>query len=124
MVGLFVSLSVSVRERTREVGTLRAMGMHRRAVVGLFVLEGLLLGLLASTTGALVASLLGLLLRGTITLPAQIASLFFSDTLPLEPHLSAAVLAVVLVTLGAVLASIIPAARAASLSPRSAMESL
>jgi putative ABC transport system permease protein len=124
MVGLFVSLSVSVRERTREIGTLRAMGMHRRAVVGLFVLEGLLLGLLASTTGALVASLLGLLLRGTITLPEQIASLFFSDTLPLEPHLPAAVLAVVLVTLGAVLASIIPAARAATLSPRSAMESL
>lgn len=124
MVGLFVSLNVSVRERTREVGTLRAMGMHRRSVVGLFVLEGLSMGLLGSGTGALVASLLGVLLRGAIPLPQQMASLFFSATLPLEPHLPGALLAVLLVTLGAVLASIIPAARAASLSPRSAMESL
>ena len=124
MVGLFVSLSVSVRERTREIGTLRAMGMHRRSVVGLFVLEGLLLGLLASAAGAVGASLLCLLLRGTVALPAPIASLFFSETLPLEPHLPAVVLAVLVVTVGAVLASIVPAARAAALSPRSAMESL
>ena len=56
MVGLFVSLNVAVRERTREIGTLRAMGMHRPSVVGMFVLEGLLLGLTASSTGAGVAS--------------------------------------------------------------------
>ena len=124
MVGLFISLSVSVRERTREIGTLRAMGMHRRSVVGLFVLEGLALGLLASVSGALVASLLSLLLRGHLPLPEQMASLFFSDTLPLQPQLPAVLIAVVCVTLGAVLASIIPAARAAALSPRSAMESL
>jgi putative ABC transport system permease protein len=124
MVGLFVSLSVSVRERTREIGTLRAMGMHRRSLVGLFVLEGLLMGLLGSAAGALVASLLGVLLRGAIPLPEQMASLFFSDTLPLAPHPPGAVLAVLLVTLGAVFASIIPAARAAALPPRSAMESL
>ena len=124
MVGLFVSLSVSVRERTREIGTLRAMGMHRRSVVGLFLLEGLLMGLLASATGAAVSALLSVLLRGAIPLPTQMAKLFFSSTLPLEPHLPGAVLAVVLVSLGACLASIIPAARAAALSPRSAMESL
>ena len=124
MVGLFVSLNVSVRERTREIGTLRAMGMHRRSVVGLFLLEGLLMGLLASATGAAVSALLSVLLRGAIPLPTQMAKLFFSGTLPLEPHLPGAVLAVVLVSLGACLASLIPAARAAALSPRSAMESL
>lgn len=124
MVGLFVSLSVSVRERTREIGTLRAMGMHRRSVVGLFMLEGLLMGLLSSAAGALLASLLCVLLRGALPLPGEMANLFFSDTLPLEPHAPGAVLAVLLVTLGAVLASIIPAARAAALPPRSAMESL
>ncbi len=51
MVGLFVSLSVAVRERTREIGTLRALGMQRPSVVGMFVLEGLLLGLTASSLG-------------------------------------------------------------------------
>jgi putative ABC transport system permease protein len=89
MVGLFVSLNVAVRERTREIGTLRAMGMHRTSVVGMFV-----------------------------------SNFFFSGTLPLEPRPLEAALAVLLITLGSVAASILPAARAASLPPRSAMESL
>jgi putative ABC transport system permease protein len=124
VVGLFVSLNVAVRERTREIGTLRAMGMQRPAVVGMFVLEGLLLGLVASSLGAGLAAAACTLLQGSVTLPEALAGFLFSGTLPLEPHLSQAVSAVVLVTVGAGLASILPAARAASLPPRSAMESL
>lgn len=124
VVGLFISLSVSVRERTREIGTLRALGMHRRSVVGLFMLEGLLLGLLASAVGAAGASALCLLLRGFISLPTSVAYFFFSGTLPLQPTLPQALGVVLVLTLGAVLASLVPAARASALSPRSAMESL
>ncbi|QRN95013.1 ABC transporter permease [Archangium violaceum] len=124
IVGLFVSLNVAVRERTREIGTLRAMGMQRTSVVGLFVLEGLLLGLTASFVGAFVATALCALLQGALSLPEAMASLFFSGTLPLEPRLGEALFAVLLVTFGAGVASILPAARAAALPPRSAMESL
>lgn len=124
MVGLFVSLNVAVRERTREIGTLRAMGMHRTSVVGMFVLEALLLGLTASTTGAAVASALCVLLRDVLPLPEALSNFFFSGTLPLEPRPLEAAVAVLLITLGSVVASILPAARAASLPPRSAMESL
>lgn len=124
MVGLFVSLNVAVRERTREIGTLRALGMHRTSVVVLFVLEGLLLGLMASAMGAGLAVAGCVFLQGSIPLPEAVASLFFSGTLPLAPLVGDAVLAVLLVTGGAGLASIIPAARAAALSPRSAMEAL
>lgn len=42
---------MSVMDRVREVGTLLAIGMRRRRVVGLFVLEGLLLGLVGSALG-------------------------------------------------------------------------
>lgn len=124
MVGLFVALNVAVRERTREIGTLRAMGMHRTSVVGMFLLEGLLLGLLASATGACAAVALCTLLQEAVTLPEAVSSLFFSGTLPLQPSLGEVVFAVFLITLGSALASLVPAARAASLSPRSAMESL
>ncbi|OJT18523.1 permease [Archangium sp. Cb G35] len=124
LVGLFVSLNVAVRERTREIGTLRAMGMQRPAVVGMFVLEGLLLGLVASSLGAALAAAVCTLLQGAVSLPEALAGFLFSGTLPLEPHLSQSVSAVVLVTVAAGLASILPAARAASLPPRSAMESL
>ena len=123
-VGLFTALSVAVRERTREIGTLRAMGMQRPAVVGLFMLEGLLLGLLGSLTGAGAAVALCSLLRGAVPLPGPLMDFFFSTTLPLEPSLGAAALAVGLVTAAAGLAALVPAFRAASLSPRSAMEAL
>ncbi|MBU8894129.1 FtsX-like permease family protein [Corallococcus sp. M34] len=123
-VGLFVSLSVAVRERQREIGTLRAMGMQRGAVVTAFVLEGLVLGLLASSLGAGAAAGLGVLLRDVLPLPDALATVFFSGTLPLAPALAHALVAVLVVTLGAGLASILPALKAASLSPRSAMESL
>ncbi|MCP3138674.1 ABC transporter permease [Pyxidicoccus xibeiensis] len=124
VVGLFTALSVAVRERTREIGTLRAMGMQRPSVVGLFMLEGLLLGLLGSAGGAVSALALCTLLRDTVSLPGPLVTFFFSTTLPLEPGLGAAVLAVGLVTAAAGLAALVPAFRAASLSPRSAMESL
>jgi putative ABC transport system permease protein len=124
ITGLFVALSVAVRERTREIGTLRAMGMHRRSVVALFVLEGLLLGLLASAAGAALSAGLCALLGGSVPLPEPVSNLFFSATLPLQPRLADALLAVFLVTTAAGLASIVPAFRAAALQPRSAMESL
>ncbi len=124
VVGLFVSLSVAVRERTREIGTLRAMGMHRRALVAAFMLEGLLLGLVASTLGACVSAGMCVLLRDVLPLPDGLSTLFFSGTLPLAPSLAPVIASVVLVTLGASLASVVPALRAASLPPRAAMESL
>lgn len=124
IMGLFTALSVAVRERTREIGTLRAMGMQRRGVVALFMLEGLLLGLVGSVTGAVLTSVLCLLVRDSLPLPDALSTLFFSGTLPLAPGVGPAVLAVVLVTAGAGLATLLPAYRAASLSPRSAMEAL
>jgi putative ABC transport system permease protein len=40
-------LSLSVRERTREIGVMRAIGASSRSIAGLFIGEGLLLGLLS-----------------------------------------------------------------------------
>jgi putative ABC transport system permease protein len=124
VVSLFVALSVAVRERTREIGTLRAMGMQRRSVVALFMLEGLLLGLMASATGAATALALCALLRDAVALPETVSGLFFSASLPLAPRPGEALVAVAVITAGACLASIVPALRAASLTPRAAMESL
>jgi|AntRauTorckE6833_2_1112554.scaffolds.fasta_scaffold18981_3 putative ABC transport system permease protein len=62
MVGfaIFNTASMSVMERTRELGTLAALGTRRREILGLFVQEALLIGLLGS--------LLGLLLAGGLSL--------------------------------------------------------
>jgi ABC-type lipoprotein release transport system permease subunit len=53
-VGVVNAMLMSVRERTREIGTLRALGLRRALVVRLFVCEGLVLGSLAAGVGVLV----------------------------------------------------------------------
>lgn len=45
------TMGMAVLERTREIGTLRALGLKRRGVSLLFALEGCLLGLLGSAIG-------------------------------------------------------------------------
>lgn len=47
------SMGMTVVERTREIGTLRAIGLKRRGVVRLFVTESLLLSLLGCALGLL-----------------------------------------------------------------------
>jgi putative ABC transport system permease protein len=50
------SLSMAVLERTREIGTLRAIGTLRREIVRNFVLEGTLIGSAGALAGMLLAA--------------------------------------------------------------------
>jgi putative ABC transport system permease protein len=54
--GVLNTALMSVFERTREVGTLRAIGARRGRVVVLFLLEALLLGLVSAAAGGLVGA--------------------------------------------------------------------
>ncbi len=51
------AMSMAVVERTREIGTLRAMGMRRSGITRLFVGEALLLVLVGTVTGLLLMAL-------------------------------------------------------------------
>jgi len=46
-IGLMGSLSISVVERTREIGVMRAIGAGSGTMMGMFVMEGILQGLLS-----------------------------------------------------------------------------
>jgi putative ABC transport system permease protein len=46
-IGLMGSLSISVVERTKEIGVLRAIGGRSWTIMGMFVLEGVIQGMLA-----------------------------------------------------------------------------
>jgi putative ABC transport system permease protein len=48
------TMSMSVMERTQEIGTLRALGLGRRGVMAQFVVEGALLGFIGTLVGLLV----------------------------------------------------------------------
>jgi len=53
--GIANTVLMAAYERVREIGTLRALGLSRRGVVGMFALEGLLMG----AAGAVLGGLLG-----------------------------------------------------------------
>ena len=64
------TMTMSVFERTREIGTLLAIGMERRQVRNLFLAEGLLMGLGGSIAGAVGSLLIRAAINaGRITLP-------------------------------------------------------
>ncbi len=54
LVGITNTVMIAVFERTREIGMMAAMGMKRRTIVSLFVLEGAMIGFLGSVIGCLV----------------------------------------------------------------------
>jgi putative ABC transport system permease protein len=49
------TMSMTVVERTVEIGTLRAMGLRRAGIRRLFICEGLLLGIVGAVLGVLIA---------------------------------------------------------------------
>jgi putative ABC transport system permease protein len=53
------TMSMSVMERTHEIGTLRAMGVKRKGIALQFLLEGILLGLIGATVGIALGSIAG-----------------------------------------------------------------
>lgn len=71
MVGLSNTFRMAVHERTRETGTMRALGMRRSGVWTLFVFEAALLAAAGTLAGwaaaAIIASLLSLIPFGTDT---------------------------------------------------------
>jgi len=64
-VGVLNTMLMSVFERTREIGVLRALGWARRRILGLILREALILGLLGGLAGILVAFGLVYLLKNT-----------------------------------------------------------
>lgn len=46
-IGLMGSLGISIVERTREIGVLRAIGAQSRTIMSVFIMEGMLQGLLS-----------------------------------------------------------------------------
>jgi len=51
LLGITNTMLMSVRERTREIGTMMALGMRRRDILTLFLTEASLLGSLGSLLG-------------------------------------------------------------------------
>ena len=126
LVGLFLiynTVSVSVIARREEIGMLRALGVSRRRIQGLFLGEA---GLLAAV--GCVAGIVGgrLLAHGTIELTRTTVQTLYVATAAAPPELtiSDVVLALALGLPLALVAGVLPAREAAAVSPIAAVRGL
>jgi ABC-type lipoprotein release transport system permease subunit len=123
VVGIMNTMWIAIRERTREIGTLRAIGMQREQVVRQFLIEALLLGLGGTLIGAAVGGLVGLAVNAArVPVPLGVKFFLLSDHLFLSVHPSALLASVAAITLITGLAALYPSLRAARLEPVTAMQ--
>lgn len=122
-VGIMNTMWIAVRERTNEVGTLRAIGMSRPRVLLMFMLEALMLGFLATSAGAIAgASLAAVVDAAAIELPWEaLRAILMSDTLNMSVRPLHLVNAVVVFTLVTAVSALWPSFRASRLQPVTAI---
>lgn len=111
-LGLMGTMGINVIERTREIGILRAVGASNRAVLRVFIAEGVVIGLLSWVVSSLVAFPPGKHLSDAVGIT------FLKVPLNYTFSITGILLWVAIVTLLATLASFLPAYRAARLSVR------
>ncbi|MGF1508750.1 MAG: ABC transporter permease [Myxococcota bacterium] len=122
-IGVMNSMWISVRERTAEIGTLRAIGMGRSSVLGMFVIEAVLLGAFSTSVGAFAGGLVatGLDLWSPRIPSDAIQAILMSEHLHMVVRPTQMLAAVGAFTLLAVLAALLPAYRASRLEPITAI---
>jgi putative ABC transport system permease protein len=105
LLGIVTTLALSIHERTRELGMLRAVGMSRRQVRTMVRYESVITALI----GAILGTVLGVIFASLVAIPLSDEG--FELSYPIGTLLTLLVLA----ALAGVLAAIFPARRAARL---------
>jgi putative ABC transport system permease protein len=111
-IGLAGTMSLNVLERIREVGVLRAIGAGHGAMLQVVIVEGVLIGLLSSVVGVLLAYPLGKVI-GQI-----VGKVTMNITLTYTVSVAGVLLWLGLVIVISAVASYFPAQQAANLSVR------
>jgi putative ABC transport system permease protein len=114
-IGLMGSLSISVVERTREIGVMRAIGARSRTIMGMFMMEGVLQGLFSW----LVAVPLSFFLAQPLS--NALGQAMFDANLDYQYNYTAVLVWLVIILVISTLASILPARSATQISVRESL---
>ena len=114
-VGLMSTMSISVVERRREIGVMRAIGAQSAGVLGIFVIEGVLIGLLAWVVAA------PLSYPGARALNDLVSTKLFQVPLDFQFSMPGVVLWLAIAVVLSALASLWPAMNATQVSVREAL---
>lgn len=126
-LGIWNTMMMSVLERTHEIGVLRALGMSRLGAIGLFVGEALAIGVVGGALGVVLGAVPSLLLeKYGVHIGEQAAAstdLALAETIYGDLTGGGVALAFLVGLVMAVVGSVPPAVRAASIEPVAAMRS-
>ncbi len=110
------TLTMVVRDKTREIGILKAMGMTEASIRRIFLIQGTVIGCVGTLTGTVLGSVLGLLVD-RYRLISLDPTVYFIDHLPVRLELGDTVLMALLGFAIAALATLYPARQASRLYP-------
>ena len=114
-IALMGALSIGVIERTKEIGVLRAVGARSRTILGIFVMEGVLQGLISWA----IAIPLSILISPMAA--SQLGHVMFGATLDYQYNWTAVTVWLAIVIVVSILASIMPARGATRISVRDSL---
>ena len=110
------TLTMSVADRTKEIGILRAMGMTARQIRSIFVAQGMVVGVVGTALGTLLGLALAVALDRYRLIPLN-PTIYFIDHLPVDLNVPEVLITMAASLLIAAIATIYPARRAAALLP-------
>ena len=114
-IGLAGSLSISVVERTREIGVMRAVGARTPTIMTMFVMEGVLQGLFSWVVVVPLSFVLGHFMSNAL------GQAMFNDNLDYQYDFNAVIVWLVIILVVSILASILPAYNATRVSVRDSL---
>ncbi len=114
-IALMGALFISVAERTKEIGVLRAIGAKTPVIMGMLILEGVLQGGISWLVAAPLSFVLGQ------PLAVLMGKAMFDIALDYQYHLGAMLIWLVTVVVISILASVLPARAATTISVRESL---
>ena len=114
-IGLMGSLWISVIERTKEIGIMRAIGATSSRILGMFILEGVIQGLMSWVFAVPVALLVTPLMANAL------GQTMFKSSLDYQFNFGATLAWLGIVLVISVLASAIPARNASQINVRQSL---
>lgn len=114
-IGITNAMMMSVTERFTEIATLKCLGALDGFIMIMFVLESCIMGIVGGTAGAIIGAIIG---------TGRMISSFgvnFLSAIPVLDIIGGVVISIVLGTLLAAIAAVVPSFKAARLAPMEAM---
>jgi lipoprotein-releasing system permease protein len=115
-VNIIGTLLMMVMEKSKQIGTLRTLGIHRSALVRIFLSQGMLIGIAGVVLGNLIAFVVCWVELRYHLFPLP-SGIYFMTHVPIELSVQNFLLVSVSVLMMCFLASVLPARAAAKLEP-------